>query len=275
MSLRVNTNVSSLAIQNVMNTTARASDRASLNIATGSRISDPSADVAGAAISDKMKSDITSLSAAKMNASNADGIVAVAEGSLSEQSNILTRMRELAIQSASDTYTDTERTMMQKEFGQIRDEADRIARTTTYQDRHLLDGTINKFEFQVGTTAGAESRITHESESDTTTSALGVDGSNVSSKSDARDALGSIDKSLEKIAFQRASFGATQSRLESAENSIAAHVESLSKARSQIADADIAKEVSDLRRSQILQQYQTTMLQQVNEQAGLSLKLIA
>jgi flagellin len=252
----------------------RATDRANLNVATGSRLADPSADVAGTAIADQLKSQISSLGAAKMNAGSGGDIAAVAEGALSEQSTILTRMRELAVQSASDTYSDVERAMMQREFSEIRDEADRIAKTTTFGEKKLLDGSNSKFEFQVGTTGGAESRITLDSDSNTTADNLTIDGASVSSKGDARDSLEKIDKGLQVIALQRASYGAAQSRLESAENSIAANVESLSKARSQIADADVAKEVSDLRRGQILQQYQTSMLQQVNDQAGLGLKLI-
>lgn len=275
MSLRVNTNVSSLAVQHAMSLNQRAGDRATLNVATGSRLSDPTTDVAGTAIAEQMRSQIVGLSAAKNNASAAGSILAVAEGGLNEQSNILTRMRELAVQAASDTYSDTERTMMQKEFGEIRDESDRIARTTTYGGQNLLNGSVNKFEFQVGTTAGAESRINYNSESDTTSSNLNIDSSSVLSKSDARDALEDIDKGLERVAQQRASFGAVQSRLESAENSLSSHVENLSRARSQVADADLSKEVSDLRRSQVLAQYQASMLQQVNDQPSLALRLIA
>src|SRR6266581_2123181 len=110
MSLRVNTNVSSLAVQHAMSLNQRAGDRATLNVATGSRLSDPTTDVAGTAIAEQMRSQIVGLSAAKNNASAAGSILAVAEGGLNEQSNILTRMRELAVQSASDTYSDSERT---------------------------------------------------------------------------------------------------------------------------------------------------------------------
>ncbi|MFZ3231305.1 MAG: flagellin [Pseudobdellovibrio sp.] len=274
MSLRINTNVSSLAIQHAMTLSQRVTDQAINNIATGSRLSNPASDVAGTAIAEQMKSEITSLGAAKSNASSAVGIVSVAEGSLSEQSSILTRMRELAVQSASDTYSDKERSMMQKEFVEIRDESDRIAQSTKYGTQNLLDGSINKFEFQVGSTAGAESRISYNSESNTTSDNLGISSSDVSSKGDARDSLSDIDQGLEKIAMQRASFGATQSRLESVDSSLGSRIEGLSNARSKVADSDLAKEISDLRRGQILQQYQASMLQQVNDQAGLALKLV-
>jgi flagellin len=275
MSLRINTNVSSLAVQRALNLNQRANERTTLNVATGSRLANPSSDVAGTAIAEQLNSDVVSLSAAKRNASGAQDISALAEGSMSEQSNILTRMRELAVQSASDVYSDSERTMMEKEFTQIRDEADRIARTTKFGDRNLLNGSNNKFDFQVGKTGGEESRITLDTDTDTTASGLSIDGSSVSSKSDARSAIEDIDKGLQTLGLQRASFGATQARLESAENSIGASVENLSRAHSQIADADLAKEISDLRRTQVLQQYQAAMLQQVNDQPSLALRLIA
>ena len=275
LSLRVNTNISSLAVQRAMSENQRSTEKIMLKVATGSRLADPSSDVAGAAIAEQMKAEIVGLGAAKMNANTATSITSVAEGSLSEQSNILTRMRELAVQAASDTYSDNERKMVEQEFTAIRDEFDRIAKTTKYGDRNLLDGSVNKFEFQVGTKSDANSRIVYNSESDTTSDNLGIDGSSVSSKSDARSAIGDIDKAMLKLSQQRASFGSVQSRLESAENNLTAQVENLSKARSQVADADIAKEISDLRRNQVLQQYQASMLQQVNDQSSLALHLIA
>lgn len=264
-----------MVVQRALSQNQRALERTTQNVATGSRLSDPSADVASTAIASDMKSQIASLGAAKQNADSASDISAIAEGSLSEQSNILNRMRELAVQSASDTFTDTERAMMEKEFTQIRDESDRIARTTKYGERNLLDGTTNKFEFQVGTAAGVESRISTTVDADTTSSNLNIDSESVGSKSEARAAITNIDKGLLSINLQRASFGATQSRLDSASNSLGANIENLSNARSQIADADLAKEISDLRRQQVLQQYQTTVLQQVNDQPNLALRLIA
>ncbi|MBC7464376.1 MAG: flagellin FliC [Bdellovibrio sp.] len=274
MSLRINTNVSSLGVQRALSQNQKATERTTLNVATGSRVSDPSADVAATAINAQMTTQLASLGAAKQNADSATDISAIAEGSLSEQSNILNRMRELAVQSASDTFTDTERAMMQKEFSQISEESDRIAKTTKYGDKNLLDGSSNKFEFQVGTTAGAESRISTTVNANTTSDELNTDSASVSSKSVARSAITTIDKGLESVNLQRASFAATQSRLESAGNSLGANIENLSKAKSHVADADLAKEISDLRREQVLQHYQVTILQQVNDQPNLALRLI-
>lgn len=274
MSMRINTNVASLAVQNAMNKSGKVSDRAMKNLATGSRLADPSADVAGSAISNQMQSEIRSMGVAKMNAEQATSFVAVAEGSLSEQSNILNRLRELAVQSASDTYSSEERQLMQSEASALSAELDRIAKTTKYGSRNLLDGSSNSFDFQVGTTAGEESRINYKSNANTTASNLDVDDISVTDKSDALSSIKTIDKALQSITQARASFGAMQSRLDSAQTNLGAQIENLSAARSKVADADLSKEVSDVRRGQILQQYQSSMLQEANNQASLSLKLI-
>lgn len=275
MSLRVNANVTSLAIQNALAMNQKTTDRALKNLATGSRLSDPSADVAGSAIAAQMSSELRSMQSAKMNAESAVSVVSVAEGSLNEQSNILMRLRELSVQSASDTYSKTERALMQKETAELALEFDRIAKTTKFGSQSLLDGSSNKFDFQVGINGGAESRITYSSDANTTAGNLDIDSVSVEDKSDALDSISRIDKAMEKIAMARAKFGATQSRLESAQNTLGAQIENISAARSRIADADVAKEASEARRGQVLQQYQTMMLQQVNEQASLGLKLIA
>ncbi len=274
MSLRISTNMSSLAIQNAMNVSQRATDRAVKNVSTGSRLSDPSADVSGSAIAAQMKAELGSMAAAQRNTQDAGSFVAIAEGGLSEQSNILMRMRELSIQSASDNYSKTERVMMQQEFSEIRSELDRIAKTTSYGSQNLLDGSINNFDFQVGTKGDANSRISFKNESNTTSSGLSIDGANVENKNDAVESLNTIDKAMTSIANQRSRFGAVQTRLESADNNLGSRIENLSNARSRINDADLAKEVSDVRRGQILQQYQTSMLAQANEQGSLALRLI-
>ncbi len=274
MSLRINTNLASMAIQNSMSQTQRSTDRSLKNLATGSRLSDPSADVAGAAIADQMNSEIRSMGAAKMNAEQAGSFVAVAEGSLNEQSNILVRVRELAIQAASDNFSNTERGMMQKESSELTAEFDRIAKSTRYGSQNLLDGSVNKFDFQVGTRAGLESRISYNSETNTTASNLDIDSVSVADKGDALDSLSKIDKGMAAIAQSRARFGAMQSRLDSAQNNLGTQIENLTAAKSRIADADLPKEVSDVRRGQVLQQYQSSMLQEANAQSGLALKLI-
>lgn len=274
MSLRINTNVTSLAVQNAMRTNNRSTERSMKNLATGSRIAERSSDVAGGAIADQMNSDIKGMESAKRNAESAVSFANVAEGALNEQTNILMRMRELSVQAASDNYSSKERSMMNSEYIELKSELDRIAKTTRFGSQKILDGSVQELDFQVGTTSGQESRISYKSNSNTTGSELGVDGLSVESKDDARDSMDSIDKAMSTIGNARAKFGALQSRLDSAQNNLATQVENTSAARSQIADADLAKETTDVRRGQIIQQYQTAMLQEANNQTGLALKLI-
>lgn len=274
MSMRINTNVASLAVQNAMSQSNKVSDRAMKNLATGSRLSEASADVAGSAIATQMNAEIRGMGAAKMNAEQAISFVSVAEGGLNEQSNILTRLRELAVQAASDTYSSNERRLMQSEATELSKEFDRIAKTTRYGNRNLLDGSNNDFDFQVGTTAAESSRINYSSSANTTGGNLDVSGLSVSDKSDAREAITTVDEALNSVSQARASFGAMQSRLDSAQSNLGTQIENVSAARSKIADADLPKEVSDVRRGQILQQYQSAMLQEANNQAGMALKLI-
>lgn len=274
MSLRINTNVTSLAVQNAMTRNDRATERSQKNLASGSRLADPSADVAGAAIANQMQSEIKGMDAARMNAEQATSFTAVAEGSLAEQATLITRMRELAVQAASDNFSSTERGMMNKEYTELRSEIDRIAKTTRFGSQNLLDGSVKEFDFQVGTKSGVDSRINYKSDSNTTADGLSIDGLSVEDKSEARDSMDQLDKAMGQIAQQRARYGAVQSRLESAQNNLGVQIENLSSARSRLADADLAKEVSDARRGQILQQYQVAMLQQANEAPGIALRLI-
>lgn len=274
MSLRIGTNLASLSVQSAMGRTQQESERSLKNLASGSRLADPSADVASLGISEQIRSEIQSLGAARLNSQAAVSFVSIAEGAMAEQSNIITRMRELAIQASSDNYSDTEREFMNREYTELRDELDRIAKTTHFGATNLLDGTQKTFEFQVGSTGGSESRISFESEANTTASGLGVDGSVISERSDARDSLSDLDEALKSISGQRARFGATQSRLESASNNLDVNIENLSAARSTLADADVAKEVSNIRRTQILQQYQASVLREANSTAVLALNLL-
>jgi len=226
------------------------------------------------AISEKLKADIKSFEAAQRNVAQATSFSAIAEGALAEQANILVRMRELAIQSASDTYSNQERSFMQTEYSSLQSEIDRIAQVTNYGSQKLLNGSSSELDIQVGKSADQSSRIIFDSETNTTLSSLGLSSSSVRDKSDARDAIDASDEAMQLISSLRAKYGALQSRLESTESNLLSTIEALSSARSQIYDADIPKEVSNLRKQQILQQYQSSLLQQTNEQAGSILRLI-
>lgn len=275
MSLRINTNVASFGVQNAMAKSQREIENSMKSLSTGSRFAQLSTDPASKAISESLKSDLSGMDAARRNAEQAGSFAAIAEGGMSEQSNLIIRMRELAVQAASDTYSDNERAFMQTEFEKLQEEVDRIAQTSAFGSRKLLDGTSTSIDIQVGTHGTANSRITFSADTDTTLNGLGITGLTVDDKSSARDTLESLDEGLNRISTQRSKYGALQSRLESVQSFLSATIESVSGANSKLADTDLAKEVSNLRKNQILQQYQSSLLRTSNEQMDNALSLIA
>lgn len=273
--LRVSTNMASLSAQRALGLTQRNTERALQELATGSRFSSAGADAAGYAISENMRSQVQGYRAASYNADNAASFVSVAEGALQEQNNILVRLRELAVQAASDTFSDRERKMLDQEYQSLSQEFDRIAKSTKFGSQPLLNGSTKDYEFQVGIGRGDENIITFKSDTDTTLSNMNLDGSSVAEKGDARDSLESIDEAMYKLSEARAGLGALHGRMESAVSHIGSQVENLSNAYSKMADADVAQAVTDARRGQILQQYQASALTAANESQAYLLRLIA
>ena len=257
-----------------MGQTQKSVQRALQEMASGTRFVDAGVDPAGYAIAENLKSQIRGYSSAKMNAENATSFVQIAEGALNEQNNILIRMRELAIQAASDTYSDTERGYLNDEFQQINQELDRISKTTKFGSQGLLDGSTKEYEFQVGVNKGDDNIIRYTSDTNTSANELGTEGLNVESKGDARDSLQDIDKGLLRINQARAKMGAIQNRMESVTNHIDSQISGLTEAHSRMADADIAQSVSVARRGQILQQYQASALQMAIDSEQSLLKLV-
>lgn len=275
MSLRINTNVNSIGVQNAMAKSQNEIEKTMKSLSTGTRFASIATDVASKAISEGLKNDISGMDVARRNADQASSFAAIAEGGMSEQSNLIIRMRELAVQAASDTYSDRERSFMQSEFEKLQSEVERIALTSSFGSKKLLDGTsLGEIDIQVGTKGDANSRITFNADTDTTLSGLGIEGISVNEKTDARDALDALDEGLTHISMQRSKYGALQSRLESTQSFLSTSIENVSEANSKLADTDVAKAVSDLRRNQILQQYQTSLLASANDQVGLALRLI-
>ncbi len=264
-----------LSTQRVMQQNQNKLEIAMKQLASGNRFANSSVDAAGQAIAENIKAQVKGMDAATANAENATSLVQHAEGALNEQNNILIRMRELAVQSASDTYSSVEREFINYEFEQINSELDRIAKTTRFGSQNLLDGSERTYEFQVGSDSNSSSRIVYQQDANTTGSELGVDGLSVDSQSSARDALDSIDSALEQISGARAKMGAVQSRLEFAVNNNQSQKENLSSAYSKLADTDVAQAFTEMRRAQILQQYQVAVLANANDSQGYALKLIA
>ncbi|HEY1079646.1 MAG TPA: flagellin [Bdellovibrio sp.] len=274
MGLRIATNTASIAAQRVLGKQQKRAEHSAQALASGSRIVSASDDAAGLAISENFKGQLKGISAARNNANNAISFSQVGEGGLAEVSNILTRLRELGVQAASDTVGDTERGFLDVEAKQLVQEADRIAKTTTFGNTKLLDGSGGKLEFHVGAYGGEENIISFDFDADATSSSLGISGLGVSDKSDARDSLESVDKAIQKVGALRANFGSMQSRLESTVSNLDVSYENLSAANSRIRDTDVAKETAEMASANILQNTAVSVLAQANQLPNVALKLV-
>lgn len=274
MSLRINTNIESINAQRQLASQEQRLSKSMQALASGSRITSASDDAAGLAIAENLRAQNAGNRAAKRNAEDAISFVQVGEGSLNEINNMLVRLRELGVQSASGTLSDTERGFIDLEAQQLLEEVDRIAESTRMGDRFLLNGSLNELEFQVGTDGEDRSIIRFRTDADAGASALGISGVDLSSASRSRSALSDIDEALNRVGEMRSNFGALQNRLDSTINNLDVSYESLSAADSRIRDADIAKESANLTRDQILQQASISMLAQANQSKATALKLI-
>jgi flagellin len=274
MSLTVNTNIASLTAQrNLVGT--QASLQTSLErLSSGLRINSAKDDAAGLALSDKMTGQIRGLNQAVRNANDGISMAQTAEGALQESTNLLQRMRELAIQSANGTYGTSERSSLNDEFTQLQQEITRIANATVFNGKHvLLQGSMN-VTLQVGANVGDTIAMSGTTTA-MTASGLQVNASNatIGTTSTATAALAKVDAALSAIDTFRGKLGAIQSRLDSTVSNLMNISENVAAAKSQIMDADFASETANLTRAQILQQAGVAMLKQANAipQAALTL----
>lgn len=276
MGFRINTNVASLQAQTSLNKVNKESQESFSKLSSGTRITKAADDAAGLAISEKLKAEIRSSQQANRNANDGISMVQVAEGGLNETSNILTRMRELSIQAASDTVGDSERGMANLEYQQLKSEMERISQVTEFNGKKLLNGEGEKYEFQVGTGSDEfENRIGFEAHQlNSGIESLGVGSVDISSKEGAQDSLSSLDGAIEKVSSQRAVLGSLQNRLVSTSNNIQTSVENLSAANSRIRDVDYAEETAKQARNQIISAAGTSVLSQANMSGQQALKLI-
>jgi flagellin len=276
MGLRIATNISSINAQRTLGSTNRETQKAMAQLSSGSRITKAADDAAGLSISENLKSHIRGYQQAGRNAADGISMVQTAEGGLGEISNILTRFRELGVQAASDTVGDEERGFINKEVQQLKDEAQRIAKSTRFGKTQLLDGSGGRFDFQVDVNNDDfNDRIGYDAgEQNATVSNLGVDGIDFSSKEGARDALDILDKAQTQVNGYRANLGAIQNRLISTGENISVAVENLSAANSRIRDTDVAQASAELAKSQILNTAAVSVLAQANQNGANALKLL-
>ena len=276
MGLRINTNLSSLAAMRTLTTNKQALDGVLERLSSGSRINRAGDDAAGLAISENLRAQIRGIKQAKRNAQDGISLIQVTEGGLNEISNMVIRLRELAIQAASDTIGDRERAFTDREFQALKSEMQRIAESTNFNGNPLLNGKTGVMEFQVGTHNNPTTdRLSYNAQNaDVTLEALGLVGESVATKTGAQTTLANLDGALTKINSVRADLGAMQNRMQSTINSLSISDENLSAANSRIRDADLAQEVSDMTKYNILMQSGISVLGQANQQSQAALKLL-
>lgn len=276
MGLRISTNMPSISAQRTMASNQREIQKSFTQLSSGSRITKSADDAAGLAISETLKSTIRGYGQAQRNANDGISMVQVSEGGLSEISNILTRLRELGVQAASDTVGDTERGFIDKETQQLKNEMERIAKTTRWGDTNLLDGTGKNFAFQVDIRNNDfNDRIGFDaSQQDATIDNLGVSGFDYSTKDGAREALGVLEKAQTQVNGYRANLGAIQNRLISTSENLGTAIENFSAANSRIRDTDVAQSSAELARNNVLNQASIGVLAQANQAPNAALRLI-
>jgi flagellin len=274
--LRINTNVASLNSQRQLGKTGLELQKTLEKLSSGERINRAGDDAAGLAISESLKAQIRGLSAAERNAEDGISLVQIAEGGLNEISNILIRLRELGVQAASDTISNTERRFLNLEFEQLLEEIDRIANTTEFNRVQLLNGTGSTLDIQVGIRNDPlVDRLTFDaSKGNVNVSSLGLNLASVMDKISAQNSLAAIDDAISSVVATRAGFGAMQARLQSTINNLQISRENLSAAKSRVRDADIAKETAELTRHNIMYQAGTSVLAQANTNNKNALTLI-
>ena len=271
----INTNVSALYSQNAMKTNARAMSTAMEQLSTGTRVNSAKDDAAGLAIGQNMTSQIRGLNMAIRNLNDGINMMQTAEGAMVEQSNMLQRMRELAVQSMNGTYSSTQRGYLDLEFQALSSQIDDISTNTTWNDQVLLNAdttnTSGVFTFQAGQSSGITIAVTI---GDMGASSLGISGASISSLASATTALSAISSALETINEQRATIGAGINRMEYAVDNLANISSNATQSRSTIMDTDYATATTQLAKTQIIQQAATAMLAQANQQPQAVLQLL-
>lgn len=274
MGLRINTNIASVNAQrNLAEITSRLG-QSFRRLSTGLRITRAADDAAGLAISERLRSQIRSLGQAGRNANDAISLVQVGEGALNEVSNILTRLRVLAIQAANGSTSGADKNTIHEEFSALVAEIDRIALSTEFNGVKLLDGSSSVSSFQIGIHSNPAIDQLSISLTPALATTLGLATLDVGSTGNTSLAIGQIDTAINTVASLRGRFGAVQNRMQSIVANIAVARESLSAAESRIRDVDIAVETANLTRNTIMQQAAIAILVQANAQPSVALQLL-
>ena len=285
MAITIGSNITSLKAQRSLSSSTSKLSNVYQKLSSGSRINKASDDAAGLAIADSLKAQQSVATVAIRNANDGISSIAIADGAMSEISSVLTRLAELAEQSANGVYNTQQRSAISAEFVALGSEIERIAATTQFNGVNLIDGQ-SSMVLQVGFDSGSCSQISFSGVSGTLAS-LGLAGAGSSAltyslngvtseagQSASRLALDAVNNAIQSLASIRGNLGAVESRLNVAINNISVAKENFASAESQIRDTDVASEAAELTRLNILQQAGTAVLAQANQQPHLALSLL-
>lgn len=295
----INTNINSLVAQNAVKVNARNLSQAMEQLSTGKRINGAKDDAAGLSIAQVMTSQIRGLNQAIRNANDGISLLQTADGAMIEQSNMLQRMRELAVQASSDTVTTTQKSFLNNEFLALKSEIDRIGANTSWNNRNLLDGsgglagsitTSGQYAFQVGSSATTITVDVPNARTTDTTAALAngntligsgpiysdISGSTIKidTAADATIAIAKVDLSLTAANTARSKIGSAINQLTYAADNMSNIAMNTAASRSRIEDTDYAMASTELARTQIIQQAATAMLAQANQSPQSVLALL-
>lgn len=277
MGLRIGTNLPSMAASRALANNTLEQSKSYQRLASGKRIVSSADDAAGLAIGESERAQIRSMQQAERNANDSISLIQTAEGGMNEIGNMMIRLRELAIQSSTDTISDRERNLINQETQSILSEVDRISSVTQFNGVPLLNGTSSQSElnFHVGIQNTDADRIQlNLKDFDVQASALGVDGISSGSRDDARDSIEKVDEAIHRVSKSRSQLGAMQNKLQAAVNNIQVSHENLSQARSRVVDTDMAYESAELVRTNIQQQAGIAILSQANQAPSAALRLL-
>jgi flagellin len=277
MGLRILTNTASQEIQRNLRLVSKNTDAEFSRISSGKRITKAADDAAGLAIATNLEAQTKGLRQATRNANDGISLVQTAEGGLSEVSNILIRLRELSVQSASDTVGDNERELLSQEYGQLTAEIDRISESTTFNGTKLLAGDSGRgtLDFHVGAFGGEQNKIKFDADAaNASSSAIGISSTNIQDKDGANEGIESIDGAINKVSGLRAALGSVQSRLQSTVANLEIQTLNQDGARSVIQDVDIASATASLASQQVLKSAAIATLAQANASPTAALRLI-
>ena len=266
-------NLSAMNTNRQMGTVSSALQKSTEKLSSGYKINRAGDDAAGLSISEKMRSQIRGLNKASSNAEDGISLIQVAEGALNETHSILQRMNELATQAANDTNTSTDRKAIQQELTQLTSELDRIYSTTQFNTMNLLDGSFSKKSLQVGSLSGQVIAISI-GKMDAKTLGISANSVKVSTNAVAGKSMTIIQKAIDTVSTERSKLGALQNRLEHTINNLDTTSENTSAAESRIRDTDMASEMVEYSKNNILAQAGQSMLAQANQSTQGVLSLL-